>query len=209
MVKQDLTFWHQRWENNNIGFHQQKVNQDLKAYVRQHQQHLGQHVLLPLCGKSLDMVWLKDQGYRVTGIEISQQAIETFFKEQNLKYQTLEDGQYYQSENLYIIEKSFFELTQDKLLVDVDWIYDRAALIALDKNLRKQYAKQLHVLCPKAQHMLCVSMEKAKGDQTGPPFSVFEKEVRQLYKNSWSKVEVKRYEKTDRLDKTVYYFYKN
>jgi thiopurine S-methyltransferase len=40
-------------------------------------------VLVPLCGKSLDLAWLAGQGYRVLGVELSR-AVEDFFREHGL-----------------------------------------------------------------------------------------------------------------------------
>ncbi|MCI5072493.1 thiopurine S-methyltransferase [bacterium] len=211
MVKQNLKPWHQRWAENNIGFHQQNINQHLQDYVKQHQQQLGEHVLVPLCGKSMDMLWLKKQGFKVTGIEISQQAIQSFFTENNLEYEIdlVKQGQCYRAEDIQILEKSFFDVNQEDLLTKVNWVYDRAALIALDESLRKAYASHLKKLIPQAKHMLCICIEKSIGDESGPPFSVMEKEVRHLYQSFWSEMQIKRIEKQDAPDTCVYSFYKS
>ena len=39
---------------------------------------------MPLCGKSLDLLWLAAQGHRVLGVEISPLAVDAFFAEQDL-----------------------------------------------------------------------------------------------------------------------------
>ncbi|HMQ10747.1 MAG TPA: thiopurine S-methyltransferase [Oligoflexia bacterium] len=211
MVKQDLTLWHQRWANNNIGFHQKNINQNLQDYVKQHQQKLGQHVLVPLCGKSLDMLWLKQQGFKVTGIEVSEQAIKAFFMENNLAYEltSINGGQSYHTDKIQILKKSFFELDQKDFMNQIDWIYDRAALIALDENLRKVYAKQLLKITPQAKHMLCICMEKLNDEKSGPPFSVKEQEIKDLYQNFWNKLKVERFKKKDAPDTSVYFFYRH
>ena len=57
----DEAFWQRRWARNEIGFHLNEVN----PYLRRHWPSLklaqGARVLVPLCGKSLDMAWLADQ----------------------------------------------------------------------------------------------------------------------------------------------------
>ena len=45
----------------------------------------GSTVLVPLCGKSRDLLWLAQHDFRVTGIEISPIAVEGFFRENGLE----------------------------------------------------------------------------------------------------------------------------
>jgi len=75
-------FWHQRWASNQIGFHEGQVN----AYLARHYPQLGlapgETVFVPLCGKSVDLRWLADQGAHVIGVELSPIAVESFFAEQ-------------------------------------------------------------------------------------------------------------------------------
>ena len=82
-------FWLQRWSENKIGFHLDEVN----PYLIEHWSVLnvakGARVFVPMCGKSMDMRWLLEQGYQVEAIEISAPAIEAFFSEQSLEYQWL------------------------------------------------------------------------------------------------------------------------
>lgn len=63
-------FWHDRWLNSQIGFHQSEVNSYLQEHWSEHFQDRGT-VFVPLCGKSRDMVWLCDQGHTVIGSELS------------------------------------------------------------------------------------------------------------------------------------------
>ena len=68
-------FWQARWAQGQIGFHLQEVN----PYLQQHWPSLsiapGSQVLVPLCGKSLDMAWLAGQGLRVLGVELADRAV--------------------------------------------------------------------------------------------------------------------------------------
>ena len=80
----DLDFWHQRWQANLIGFHQNEINTHLLSYWPRLKLATGSRILVPLCGKSLDMLWLLEQGHPVVGIEISQIAVESFFEENRL-----------------------------------------------------------------------------------------------------------------------------
>ncbi len=78
-------FWHKRWADNQIGFHQGQVNSYLQTHWPALGLETGSRVLVPLCGKSLDLVWLAGQGYRVLGVELSRRAVEDFFREHGLE----------------------------------------------------------------------------------------------------------------------------
>jgi thiopurine S-methyltransferase len=85
-------FWQKRWADNQIGFHQAQVNPYLQTYWPQLQLAPASRVLVPLCGKSLDLAWLAGQGYRVLGVELSRQAVEDFFREHGLDADVLQQG---------------------------------------------------------------------------------------------------------------------
>lgn len=85
-------FWLERWERGEIGFHLDDINPYLRQYWPQMQLAVGSRVLVPLCGKSLDLMWLRDQGYRVAGVELSRQAVEAFFREAGLVPQVSSSG---------------------------------------------------------------------------------------------------------------------
>ena len=60
-------FWHERWALGQIGFHQERVHPALPAHEDVFLGAEGLSVLVPLCGKSLDLLWLLEQDLRVTG----------------------------------------------------------------------------------------------------------------------------------------------
>ncbi|WP_049794603.1 hypothetical protein [Methylomonas methanica] len=77
----DQAFWHQRWQQNQIGFHAVEFNLHLQNHWPTLHIHKGAKVLVPLCGKSQDILWLMAQGYQVTGVELSPVAVQAFFAE--------------------------------------------------------------------------------------------------------------------------------
>ena len=77
-------FWHQRWQRGEIGWHSDAVNRHLTEYWPRLGVPAGACVLVPLCGKSLDMLWLAGEGYVVVGVELSEQAVAAFFDENGL-----------------------------------------------------------------------------------------------------------------------------
>lgn len=175
-------FWLERWERGEIGFHLDDINPYLRHYWPQLQVPAGSRVLVPLCGKSLDLLWLRDQGYRVTGVELSRLAVEAFFQEAGLvpEITVIGELQHYVAGDIEVFCGDFFALTT-ALVPDVVAVYDRASLIALPPDLRVRYVRHLATLAGKPAVSLLVTMDYPQAEMPGPPFAVSEDEVRQLY----------------------------
>jgi len=77
-------FWHQKWDKNEIGFHEAEANKLLRQSIHYLQLMMGARVFLPLCGKTRDIHWLLAQGYRVAGAELSAVAIDALFNDLKL-----------------------------------------------------------------------------------------------------------------------------
>ena len=74
-------FWHARWANNQIGFHLDEINPYLMRHLSRLRLQAGERILVPLCGKTLDLAWLAAQGLEVLGVELSEKAVSDFFEE--------------------------------------------------------------------------------------------------------------------------------
>jgi len=183
----EQSFWLNRWENRQIGFHQEQVNEYLLRHWDKYNLPAQGHVFVPLCGKSADMVWLADKGYDVTGVEYSQIATEEFFQEHNLTYQLTEKHNFkiYSSDKITVLQGDFFDLNKD-IIGQVDFVFDRASLVALPDDMRSRYAKHMYRLAEQAD-MLLVTMEYNQAQMQGPPFAVTADEVKQHF-SSWYNV---------------------
>ena len=82
-------FWLDKWKNNQIGFHQQQVNEFLAKYIDRLSLQKNSRIFVPLCGKSLDIHWLLDQGFRVVAVELSELAVEELIKTLNLPFEEI------------------------------------------------------------------------------------------------------------------------
>ena len=71
-------FWHEKWEVNKLGFHQDDFNPPLIKHWRTLDIPAGSKVFVPMCGKSMDMLWLAQQSYDVLGVELSEIAARSF-----------------------------------------------------------------------------------------------------------------------------------
>jgi thiopurine S-methyltransferase len=179
-------FWHERWAKDEIGFHQHDFNTHMQAFADRLALNPGDHVLVPLCGKSLDMLWLLKQGYRVSGIELSRKAVEDFFAENQLQADMSEiaGGLCFSSGDLDIYCADFFEFDFERIS-PFNAIYDRASLIALPPDMRLAYTDRISAVSPAGTPSLLVTLDYPAGEMRGPPFSVPDAEVRQLYGSAY------------------------
>lgn len=178
-------FWHERWQTGRIGFHLDRVNPFLQNYWSQMTTSGKGQVLVPLCGKSLDMLWLREQGHDVIGVELSELACNEFFSAQGVDVSVASNADFSVREvdGLALWCGDFFKLPES-CYDNVSWVYDRAALIALPAEMRKQYAAELKLKLPTGVSVLLVTLEFESAE--GPPFAVSEAEVRALYEDRFS-----------------------
>lgn len=189
-------FWHNRWQNQQIGFHLPEANPllvkhfsvlNLTPSTPQKSNTLtskSPRIFLPLCGKTLDIAWLLAQGYRVVGAELSQIAIDALFAELGVTPNITQAGDLtlYQAQNLDVFVGDIFKLDAT-LLGNIDAVYDRAALVALPADMRKAYAAHILSISQRTPQLLvCFEYDQTQHD--GPPFCVPADEVQQHYGNS-------------------------
>ncbi len=176
------SFWHARWEENQIAFHQDEINAHLQSYWERLGLPPRARVFVPLCGKSRDMLWLLGRGYRVLGVELSPIAVRDFFAENGLAPAQEQAGPFSRcaADGVEILCGDFFNLTPANL-AEVEGVYDRASLIALPPAMRQRYADVMKRSLPASARVILVTMEYRQEEMQGPPFAVDEDEVRRLY----------------------------
>jgi thiopurine S-methyltransferase len=176
------TFWHERWQTRQIGFHQSSIHPFLERWWPSLGAPAGARVYVPLCGKSLDMVWLAVRGHRVIGTELVGLAVREFFGEQDTAAEANQHGPF-----LRHAAGPFEILEGDALALTPEWLgpvqaaYDRAALVALPPGMRVQYADSFARLLPAGSRALLVAFEYPQQLRAGPPFSVEPDEIAALY----------------------------
>lgn len=177
----DPTFWHDKWANREIAFHQSATH----ALLVRHLPALGlaphSRVFVPLCGKTLDIRWLLAQGHRVAGAELSPVAVAELFDELGVAPTVAAAGplERHSAPGLDVFVGDVFELASASL-GDVDAVYDRAALVAMPAAMRGRYATHLTAITATAPQLL-ISFEYEQRLLAGPPFAVEAAEVRRLY----------------------------
>jgi len=177
-------FWIERWELGETGFHQNEVNPYLIGHWKNLNPPQGSKVFVPLCGKSQDMVWLHKQGHSVMGVELSRIAVEAFFAEfvQVPNRVTGEAFDQYESDGITIWCGDFFDLERVEL-EGVNLVYDRASLIALPPEMRRDYVRHLASILSPGTQVLLITMDYPQHEMSGPPFAVSATEVETLYGN--------------------------
>ena len=185
-------FWQTRWQEKRIGFNQPQVNPLLVKYFSELSLCVDSRIFVPLCGKSIDMLWLAAQGYDVIGIELVESAVQEFFTEQNIAYTITEHDKhpnikYYQGQlleqTITLWVADIFALNSDDI-GHVDAVYDRAALIAMPAELRPQYSQQVINLSHNATQLL-LTLNYDQNERAGPPFSISQEQVQQYYGNDY------------------------
>ncbi len=181
----DASFWHKKWEKNEITFHQNEANPLLVEYFSMLSLAEGSRIFIPLCGKTRDIAWLLASGYRVAGAELSKIAIVQLFAELGIEPQISSIGklEHYSAENIDIFVGDIFDLS-GSMLGQVDAVYDRAALVALPLEMRKQYTAHIMQMTDKAQQLL-ICLEYDQSMMEGPPFSINREEVNQHYSDNY------------------------
>ncbi|MDK9425868.1 thiopurine S-methyltransferase [Vibrio parahaemolyticus] len=176
----DQEFWHSKWASNQIGFHLEDVNPLLPAYWHHANPKREDKVLVPLCGKSEDLVWLATKHDSVEGVELSQIAVRSFFAEHfYTPTVTPISGMHelYQFDELSIYTGDFFTAPVSQ----ADIVYDRAALVALPQDMREEYVARLKLLLNPGGRILLVTLNYPQEEMAGPPFSVPLEEIQQLF----------------------------
>jgi len=183
------SFWHNKWDKNQVGFHLDYVHPLLKRNLESFQVDnllkKDDKVFVPLCGKTLDIGYLLAQGYQVVANELSEIAVQAVFNQLDLKAEVSDwsAGKLYQAENLFIFVGDFFALSKQDLNGQgkgISLVYDRAALIALPEKMRLEYAQHLAKITQHAAQLL-ITLDYDQTIAGGPPFAVPTAEVEALY----------------------------
>jgi len=179
----EQNFWRERWDEGRIGFHESEGNALLREHwgallarrearrAQPEQSPARSRVLVPLCGKTNDLTWLRARGHEVVGVEFVESAALAYFAELGVIPRRVERGRLvsYEHDGVSILVANFFDVTPEH--VDrFDLLYDRAALVAIAPNERKRYIERLAVLSNPGADLFLISFDH--DFEGGPPFSI-------------------------------------
>jgi thiopurine S-methyltransferase len=188
-------FWLDRWRTAQIGFHQAAVDQHLQTYWPLLQLPANSRVFVPLCGKSLDLLWLRALGHSVIGVELSPIALEALLMEHGIaaRRRVLADFDVYEADGFTLYRGDYFNLTS-ALLGRVAAVYDRAALISWTPAARESYVNHLTSLTSRTTQTLLTAVEFPQEQMKGPPFPLDRSSIEKLYAGNYSIEELGRHE---------------
>lgn len=191
----DIKFWLDKWQAGDIQFHRKSSFQP--NLVRFFPAHPTGTVFVPLCGKSRDMFWFVEQGWRVIGVEASDLACQAFFEENAFAYRRIQQGAFtiYGGDSITLFCGDFFKLTKDDLCAAAA-AYDRAALVALPPDMRETYAAHMTAILPEDATILLIALDYPQDQAKGPPFAVDAAEVHRLFGTAYAVSELAREEDT-------------
>ena len=195
----DTSFWHNRWQTNQTGWHERTVNPLLITHFPSLNMPPSGRVFVPLCGKSLDLGWLLSRGYAVAGAELSELAVTQLFAELGMEPRISEVGKHkhFRGEKIDIFVGDLFDLSRE-ILDSVDAVYDRAALVALPEAVRVQYTAHLKAITALAPQLV-IGYEYDQTVVPGPPFSVTSEELHRHYSDGYALTLLARVEVPDGL----------
>lgn len=175
-------FWHDRWQRQQIGFHEPVVNPLLIRHFDALNLPPDARLFVPMCGKTLDIDWLLERGHAVVATKLSPIAVTMLFERLGLAPAVADAGkslECWRAGPLEVWVGDHFHV-QPAQLGGADAVYDRAALIAMPADMRPAYARQMLSLVPRAPQLL-ITLEYDQSRLDGPPFSVDGGELRRLY----------------------------
>lgn len=180
-----MGFWQNRWQSQQIGWHRAEYNDLMVKHWPSLNVPDGGEVLVPLCGKSLDMLWLAEQGYSVVGLDMVEQAVQTFFEENELEIVSTKTGKHvrHSSPPFTIFQGDFFQLKEGT--VNADAWYDRAAMIAIPLASRKAYVDQIRKQTKPNAVGLLITFAYPQKEMEGPPFALHDEHVFELFSNGF------------------------
>lgn len=177
----EAAYWLNKWDRGEIGFHQSDFNHLMVRHFSAFGLDVGAHVFVPLCGKTRDIAWLLQQGFRVTGCELSRDAVEALYADLSLTPMVTQDGGLirYATPDLVVFVGDIFDVSA-RALGNVQAVYDRAALVALPAEVRARYANHVAVITDHAPQLI-VTFTYDPSKMSGPPFSVTSDMIADLF----------------------------
>lgn len=167
--------WLGRWTDGRTGWHEPTGNEGLKKYWPDFDK--SSSVLVPLCGKAPDLLWLAKRGHEVVGVELSEIAVRGFFEDHGLAYECEPQGpldRYAAKDHaLTLYRGDYFDFTHEPF----DALYDRGALVALPEELRPSYVEHTKQLLKRDASRFIITLEYDQDIVNGPPFAVMPDEL--------------------------------
>lgn len=151
-------------------------------------------IFVPLCGTSIDMKWLADQGQEVIGLECSEHAILKFFEKNTIEFEktiSTVDSSFCifkgKTSKIAIFQGDFFKFTSEIAGGLMDTVWDTASLNTIDLVQREKYVEVMHSLLKyDARYVLSAMFFGEKRTWKNNPFDISEDDMKQMFGSDWS-----------------------
>ncbi|XP_064607475.1 probable thiopurine S-methyltransferase [Liolophura sinensis] len=186
--------WRKMWKESDMPCHYRNhVHKLLQSnFCGQVEGRRDLYIFVPLCGKTLDMRWLAEQGNHVVGVDMVETPVRTFFETEKLDFvvENSDTGPLYKTADgrIKVHVCDLFRLSKETLGV-FDVIWDRAAFVALNRTDRQRYVSLLKSLMAEGCRYLlsAVDMKKAGGEpHKGPPQVTRAEDIQALFGNEYT-----------------------
>ncbi|KAK3735884.1 hypothetical protein RRG08_041071 [Elysia crispata] len=196
-LQSGCSYWTKRWENNQIAFHKTEVHRMLIK----HQKMLSsngkpKNVFVPLCGKTLDLKWLADQGIKTVGLDIALIALQQVFTESGLEWKETNvpllgaDGKLLSSKDgeLKLYCGDMMKFSED-IAGTFDAVWDRGCIVALERENLKRYVQIIknilkpggRILVELLQFDVAIMDDITSPTKPPPPYPTYEEDLKSLY----------------------------
>ncbi len=188
MARSD-SHWLGLWEQGLTPWHVSQPDSQLQTFISLlTQDEANAAIFVPFCGKSLDLIWLSEQGHSVTGVELSPLAVEQLFDDNSIPYAKtqIEVFTLYKAtdRNLKILVGSLFNLTPDITGLQ-DAIWDCRSLGAVNIQDRTAFIRVLLSILKPSGNILISHLEYDPSEHSGPPFSLTAAVIQTLFNDEW------------------------
>jgi len=171
-------FWIESWQKGGscTSFHRPNIHHYLATHAPP-ELLAGKRVLVPLCGKTKDLLWFQRHAAHVVGVELSELAVRQFFRENPMAVEC--HGHRFEAERLTLLCADLFTLGPAEI-GPIDFVYDRAALVALPLPLRRRYLAKLDELTRRGTIQFVNTVQYDPVMDT-PPFSIGPDDILDYY----------------------------
>ena len=150
-------------------------------------------LLLPMCGRSPDLLWLAEQGHTVTGIEWSERAVKQFFQDSEVMYST-EECRFTSGDKLGSIYRGvdvpvtiycadLFSLKGHSSIGKFDCIWDHGSVGSFhpEKSQRADYVAVCDSMLKPGGKILLSTFDYEQSEHAAFPFACSERDVHEMY----------------------------
>ncbi|GAX20948.1 thiopurine S-methyltransferase [Fistulifera solaris] len=181
-----LDSWKKLWDTGMTRWHQRDVYWVLQKYGDDYI-HKESRVLVPLCGKTVDLAYLTTKAKEVIGVEGVLQAVKEFMQENpNLQMEAVGSRNgfdCFRGEKIWLLCGNFFHFGP-AVAGKFDVIWDRAAMVAINPSDREEYVQVLGSVLKPGGVLLLSGYVRPKGDvKSGPPFTLNKDQVLHLFEH--------------------------